>query len=783
MNKFKGRDTSVIVLFLLLFTFVSVVPVSVQADSSMDFIWEESKGVPAAKTWTVTFNKPIDKKSVNKGSVYVRDSQGGEVTITPSVSSSGDKIIISPPDGGYKPEASYTLYLTTDIKELGGTKLKRNVIKHFTIKKSTDPGQVTQKAYKSSFEITNDGKYNVNYSLSKKGDTITYSSDSTIVHNQLNTDYVYIPVGTSAVVSFDVNIKSPILSPGEELSIKPTDEPAYWRVSQSGKSVTEWQTTAPKYYELKIVGRDYYLGYSTKKGIVDYYNRIDSEDFRFGLEKETKAHLQTLADNEITIIAPYRISSYKEMPDLFVYDYEVKPNETISIQANSINTDVTVEANSQYDYVSYDRWNSAKISSTQPTSNVKRIGIEEGQEIVMTNKGTQSFVIYGRADTFKVSKQIETALSTKELLPKESLEFSNTSIYETSIQIDGSGEAEYASYTEDGSSSGYKHITTSTNLNGMTYLTAKGKTVVTNTGKSPLQLTYPTRHLQIESSIIPALHKVTLPSKSTMIWKSMHPAHNQITLSGSGNFDFVEYSHDGQLRDFDQVAITDKKPYTRNLGGYSAFVITNPGIEPLTLIAPSKLYSYEKADKEALTKMILDPTTSAFSKNSGNSHSSLKVISEDIYDFVEFYSQDRIGKFGRQPHLTSSIIKNEIFLNKDLLITNSGKKPLILYSPAYISIFEATSESALVEKTIKSSEKAMWTSNHNSSIEIILSGSGAYRYISRYEDGTVHSEGSRTLNSAWTNSVVIPWHGTLEITNDGKNTISTYGPSRFLQVK
>ena len=158
------------------------------------------------------------------------------------------------------------------------------------------------------------------------------------------------------------------------------------------------------------------------------------------------------------------------------------------------------------------------------------------------------------------------------------------------------------------------------------------------------------------------------------------------------------------------------------------------------------------------------------------------MISEDIYDFVGYYTQDGIGQFGRQQHLTSSIIKNEIFLQKDLLITNSGKKPLILYSPAYNSLFEATSEPALVEKTIKSSEKAVWTSNYNSSVGIILSGSGAYRYISRYEDGSVHSEGSRTLNSAWTNSIVIPRHGTLDITNDGKNTISTYGPSRFLQV-
>lgn len=749
----------------------------------MDFIWEESKDVPSAKTWTVTLNKPIDKKSINKESVYVKDSKGKNVVITTTISSSGDKIIISPPAGGYKPEASYTLYLTTDIKELGGTQLKQNVIKHFTIEKLEDFGQVTQKTYKSSFEITNNGEYNNNYSLSKKGDIVTYSSDSTIIQDQLNTDSVYIPVGATAVVSFDVDIKSPITSPGEELSISSTDEPAYWRVIQSGRIVTEWVTTTQKYATFQVVGLNYYFGRSNKNGIVNYFERATSEDFRFSLEKEAKVHLQTLADNEITIIAPYRVSSYKETPNLFVYDYEVKPNESISIQTNSNNTDVSVDADSQYDYVSYENRNSASFASTQPSSYVKRIRIDEGQEVVMTNKGTRSFVIYGKTDTFEVSEQVEPALSTKELLPKASLEFSNSSIYQTAIQIEGTGEADYASYNEDGSSSGFTHISTSNNSNGIAHLAAKGKTVITNTGKSPLRLTYPTRHLQFKSSIIPALQQVTLSSKSTTIWKSMHPSHNQITISGSGNIDFVEYSHDGRLRQFDQLEIAEKKPYTHYLGGYSALVVTNPGTKPLTLTAPSKLYSYEKTGKEALIEMILEPKQSIVTKNSSDIGSRVKLISEDIYDFVEYYSYGGPGQFGRQQHFTPSIIKSELYLHGDLLITNSGNKPLILFSPAYISLFEATLESALVEKTIKSSEMAKWTNNHNSSIDIILSGSGDYRYISRYGDGSVHSEGSRTLNSAWTNSVVIPSQGTLEITNDGKNTISTYGPSRFLQVK
>ncbi|MGM9948923.1 MAG: Ig-like domain-containing protein, partial [Lysinibacillus sp.] len=85
------------------------------------------------KTWTVTFNRSLDARSVNDQTVYVLDSAGEHVK---DVTLSIDKktLSIHAPAAGYAPGASYTLVITGGIKAANGKAMTSGQTKKFKIK-------------------------------------------------------------------------------------------------------------------------------------------------------------------------------------------------------------------------------------------------------------------------------------------------------------------------------------------------------------------------------------------------------------------------------------------------------------------------------------------------------------------------------------------------------------------------------------------------------------------------------------------------------------------------
>ncbi|PID23569.1 hypothetical protein CSV60_14100 [Sporosarcina sp. P7] len=85
------------------------------------------------KQWTITFNKPV-KKSTVENSIYITDSTGGKQNNAITYSDSDKKVHIAPPAGNYRSGETYTLHITQAVHNTDNQPLKAPVTKTFSIK-------------------------------------------------------------------------------------------------------------------------------------------------------------------------------------------------------------------------------------------------------------------------------------------------------------------------------------------------------------------------------------------------------------------------------------------------------------------------------------------------------------------------------------------------------------------------------------------------------------------------------------------------------------------------
>ena len=89
------------------------------------------------KTWTITFNKPVNKATINSDTLYIMDSRGAKQNNAITYSENDTKIHIAPPVGNYTTGEKYTMYITQAIQNTDGKPLKVPITKTFSIKKSS----------------------------------------------------------------------------------------------------------------------------------------------------------------------------------------------------------------------------------------------------------------------------------------------------------------------------------------------------------------------------------------------------------------------------------------------------------------------------------------------------------------------------------------------------------------------------------------------------------------------------------------------------------------------
>jgi len=757
-------------------------PLIAQADSNLESIqWVKSLNQPKNKEWTVTFNKKIDSTSVNADSVYVTDPDGKETGVQPTVDSTGKAILIPAPSDGYKAGVMYTLHVTTEVKESQGTNLKSSVSKQFTIRDHSQDDSSIIEPYKTSFEIVNTSSTGEHIRLSFDADTISYIGNSVLETFSLKTNHVYIPAKGTAIVSFDKEVSSPLADTVTGITYHKTDEPAFWRVNLTADSAAAFTKISDGRGYIQIAGGSYFFNESDEPSYLGFFEESPYGHNNIDLNKNTTRSFQPKSGAKINIYATYRSFSFEELSTPFANEYVVKPTKTAVLTTDKMQSSILVDKESTFEYVDYSSYGRIELGMSKPQNHFKSIFLTNDSQYVMTNKGGKKYFVASLAGTFSIQDREEPALQTEILRPQTSKIITNNSLFQTRINISGQGALDYATYNKNGSSRDFDQRTFRKDTPGFLTFENSQKIVLTNTGAEPLQLSYPSMQHRSEDTALQALRKESIEPGATSIWKNTFPVDSSIRVIGNGYIEFAQYNSIGDIQTFGMGEIIQKSLFGMPLWPNNASVITNSGTTPLQLIGPENIFTVHKSNERALQSEIVDSGKTLAIQPAQSSASRALVIAEGSYDFAE-YRDNYVGEFNKKVFPPSFKSEEMFHLWGELLITNKGEKSLTVYVPNKLTNLTFTDESALLEKTLNPGERVMWINTSDSSVNMVLSGNGPYHYISKDYEATIISENRRTLTPAWTNHEFLPWNGSLEITNEGNESITIYGPARFLTI-
>lgn len=115
--------------------FIASNPVFSSNQVNAETNWEgfdSEQNVPLNKEWTITFNDDVDVSSLTSKNIYVLDPSQQKVNVTLLLLNEGNQVIVQPPEEGYLPNTSYSLYISEDVYSKSKKLLKKPVRKNFT---------------------------------------------------------------------------------------------------------------------------------------------------------------------------------------------------------------------------------------------------------------------------------------------------------------------------------------------------------------------------------------------------------------------------------------------------------------------------------------------------------------------------------------------------------------------------------------------------------------------------------------------------------------------------
>jgi len=102
--------------------------------------WPAQKDVPENKIWSVKFNEPVLKSTVNDQNIYVMDNNGQKQNIEVTLAADSKTVQVTPLEN-YKSGNNYTLYISHTISPISSqTYLKNNIKMQFRVIQSIKTG-------------------------------------------------------------------------------------------------------------------------------------------------------------------------------------------------------------------------------------------------------------------------------------------------------------------------------------------------------------------------------------------------------------------------------------------------------------------------------------------------------------------------------------------------------------------------------------------------------------------------------------------------------------------
>ncbi|MDV6378206.1 Ig-like domain-containing protein [Sporosarcina sp. GW1-11] len=144
MRRFVRQKS--IVIFILLVSIVCMNSMigahhTVQAETDWKTLPDQNN-VPINKEWIITFSEDVEISSITNTHIYVTDEVGQVVQTTAVLIDNGNKVRIQPPKEGYRPNASYTLFVAHEVSSAKRRLLSTPVKMKFHTSKQPDQSNV-----------------------------------------------------------------------------------------------------------------------------------------------------------------------------------------------------------------------------------------------------------------------------------------------------------------------------------------------------------------------------------------------------------------------------------------------------------------------------------------------------------------------------------------------------------------------------------------------------------------------------------------------------------------
>lgn len=118
---------------LILFSFVFIlISSSLRAFSHENYkILMTKQHQSPNKTWTITFNTPLNKATITNKNIWVRNSKGNIIETSLSLEEDLKHVKITPSKGGYDLNETYSLNIENSVQALNGSKLPSSIAMPF----------------------------------------------------------------------------------------------------------------------------------------------------------------------------------------------------------------------------------------------------------------------------------------------------------------------------------------------------------------------------------------------------------------------------------------------------------------------------------------------------------------------------------------------------------------------------------------------------------------------------------------------------------------------------
>lgn len=107
--------------------------------STQSHVHAEKRSVPKDKTWTITFNTPMDKNTINHNNIYVIAPNGNKISksnIRLYLTNEGKSVKVEPSTSSpYENGSTYTLHINTKVKAENGENLREKETLTFKVHK------------------------------------------------------------------------------------------------------------------------------------------------------------------------------------------------------------------------------------------------------------------------------------------------------------------------------------------------------------------------------------------------------------------------------------------------------------------------------------------------------------------------------------------------------------------------------------------------------------------------------------------------------------------------